>query len=135
MRYAQLMLLALLPLAVTVQAEEPDATIQPATSSPAPAEINFADLQQQLAVMTQQRDELAGQLEGDQGERENAQLSRLRQDNQKLKLQLREALAQQPPGLLTETQTWYLLGGLTALLGAAIGALLRGNRRRRQWIN
>jgi hypothetical protein len=97
--------------------------------------LRISELERELAIATRQRDELAGQLEEGHAERESAQVGRLRQENQKLKLQLREAQAQQPKSLLTETQTWYLAGAVTALLGAAIGALLRGNRRRRQWIN
>ena len=92
-------------------------------------------LQQELARVQQERDQLASQLEGNLAERENAQMQRLRQENQKLKLQVREALARQPQNLLSEKQTWYLLGAATALLGAVAGALMRGYRRRRQWIN
>ena len=136
-RYALTLLLVLTPLLSSVQAEESAVISQPATHTPSPqAEtLRISELQRELAATTQQRDELAGQLEEGRTEQESAQVGRLRQENQKLKLQLREAQAQQPQSLLTETQTWYLAGALTALLSAAIGALLRGNRRRRQWIN
>lgn len=116
-----LLLLALLPLVANVQAEEPGNSGQPAEviSQPSTGAINTAVLQRELAAKTQQADELL----------------RLRKDNQKLSLQLREAIARQPQGLLSEQQKWYLLGGLTVLLGTAIGALLSGSRRRRGWIN
>ena len=132
-----ILLLAVLPLVGSVQAEEPDSNSQPAevASQEATGTSTTAELEQQLAAMTRQRDDLASQLDGSLNEQENAQLLRLRQDNQKLQLQLREALSRQPQNLLGETQVWYLLGGITALLGAAIGALLRGNRRRREWLN
>ncbi len=67
---------------------------------------------------------------------DEAQIVGLRQENQRLKLQLREAQANQPPRLLTEEQTWYVAGAGTALLAFILGALSRGRRRqRREWIN
>ena len=136
-RYALTLLLVLSPLISPVQAEESAVTSPSATHAPSQSAetLRISELERELAATAQQRDELAGQLEEGGAERESAQVGRLRQENQKLKLQLREAQAQQPQSLLTETQTWYLAGALTALLSAAIGALLRGNRRRRQWIN
>jgi hypothetical protein len=107
-----------------------------------PAIIAAADdaqieaLQRQLADSEQKRSELAAQLEGSMAERENAQMARLRQDNQKLKLQLRETQSRQPKSPLNEKQTWFLVGAAASLLGVLIGALLRGSRKsRRQWIN
>ena len=93
-------------------------------------------LQRQLADSEQKRSELLTQLEGSMVERENAQMARLRQDNQKLKLQVREAQSRQPKSPLNEKQTWFLIGATASLLGVLIGALLRGSRKsRRQWIN
>ena len=136
-RHALTLLFVLTPLLSSVQAEEAAVTSQPATHTPSPSAetLRISELERELAATVQQRDELAVQIEEGRADRESAQVGRLRQENQKLKLQLREAQAQQPQSLLTETQIWYLAGALTALLGAAIGALLRGNRRRRQWIN
>jgi len=131
-----LLLVLLLPLA-TAQAEESDIASPAAAATPPQTaeEIRIGELEAELAKLARQRDELLNQQESNLTELEAAKMARLRQDNQKLKLQLREALAQQPQSPLTETQKWYLLGAATALLGAAIGALLRGNRRRRQWLN
>ncbi|BAN49667.1 hypothetical protein [Metapseudomonas resinovorans] len=124
------------------QAEEPqpqaDANaIAPASSATAPApDPLVAQLQHQLAESERQRGELSSQLETAGKERENAQLSRLRQENQRLKLQLKEAQALQPPRLLSEQQTWFAVGGGVALLSLATGLFARGGRRqRRQWIN
>ncbi|WP_028626607.1 hypothetical protein [Metapseudomonas resinovorans] len=96
----------------------------------------LGQLQRQLAESERQRNELSTQLEAASGERENAQLSRLRQENQRLKLQLKEAQASQSPRLLTEQQTWFAVGGGVALLSLFAGLAARGGRRqRRQWIN
>lgn len=71
-----------------------------------------------------------------QDERENAQLAYLRQENQRLKLRLKEAQAKPADRLLNERQLWFLIGGGVALLGTLFGALLRGKRRQRgEWLN
>jgi hypothetical protein len=63
-------------------------------------------------------------------------LQRLRQENQRLKLQLKKAQADAPQPLLGDQQQWFGIGAGAALLGVILGALLRGNRRsRREWIN
>lgn len=130
-------LLIVLPLLSTAYAEDiqtgSPSTVNSATHTTDQARIG--ELEQALAKLVEQRNELARQQESRQIEQESAQMTHLRQENQKLRLQLREALAQQAPNPLSETQTWYLVGAITALFGAAVGALLRGNRRRRQWIN
>ena len=111
---------------------------QPPANAAAPAtnDAQIEALQRQLADSEQKRSELAAQLEGSMAERENAQMARLRQDNQKLKLQLRETQSRQPKSPLNEKQTWFLVGAAASLLGVLIGALLRGSRKsRRQWIN
>ena len=96
----------------------------------------LGQLQRLLAESERQRNELSTQLEAASGERENAQLSRLRQENQRLKLQLKEARAAAPARLLSDQQTWFAVGAGAGLLGVLVGALLRGNRRtRREWIN
>jgi len=111
----------------SVHAEEPAAASVPPTDS-APLSTETLPASAADAVLPPETVE-------NLAEQESAQLVHLRKENQKLKLQLREAQAQQPQNPLTETQIWYLLGATTALLGAAFGALLRGYRRRRQWLN
>lgn len=93
-------------------------------------------LEQRLAESERLRGELSAQLEGSQAEQENAQLTRLRQDNQRLKLQLKAAQAQQPQRFLGEQQQWFAVGGAVAILGFILGMLARGKRRsRREWSN
>lgn len=103
------------------------------------AETQLDALEQRLAESEQARAELATQLQAQassDGERDNAQLLRLRQDNQRLKLQLREAQAGQPPRLLSEQQLWFALGAALTLTATLLGALLRGKRRSRgEWSN
>ncbi|NWL78664.1 hypothetical protein DM872_17625 [Pseudomonas taiwanensis] len=128
------------------QAEELQPASSEAASAPvvtgAPVAANDAllaqvdQLQRQLAESERLRSELATQAEADSNERENAQLARLRQENQRLKLQLKEAQASQAPRLLSEQQTWFAVGGGVALLSLCTGLIARGGRRqRRQWIN
>lgn len=127
MRPAPLFLLfAVLACAPQLQAEEPAAG--PLTAPPMAAvngvETQIEELEQQLAESERLRAELA------------SQLTRLHQKNQQLKLQLKEALAAQPSRLLNEQQLWYLIGGGVATLAFTLGAVLRGNRRkRREWLN
>lgn len=93
-------------------------------------------LEQRLAESERLRGELSAQLEGSQAEQENAQLTRLRQDNQRLKLQLKAAQAQQPQRFLGEQQQWFAVGGAVAIFGFILGMLARGKRRsRREWSN
>ena len=93
-------------------------------------------LEQRLAESERLREELSAQLEGSQAEQENAQLARLRQDNQRLKLQLNAAQAQQPQRFLGEQQQWFAVGGAVAIFGFILGMLARGKRRsRREWSN
>ena len=93
-------------------------------------------LEHRLAESERLRGELSAQLEGSQAEQENAQLTRLRQDNQRLKLQLKAAQAQPPERLISEQQQWFALGAGVAFLGFILGALARGKRRsQRTWSN
>lgn len=138
----RLPLLACLALPLPVLAEEP-ATEQPAQSAVQPVAQPPAatqELEQRLAESERQRAELAAQLAAQPTNQDNSQdearITRLTQENQRLKLQLREARANQPPRLLSEQQTWYVAGGGTALLAFILGMLSRGRRRsRREWIN
>ena len=97
----------------------------------------ISELQQRLKVSEQQREELSKQLQNTDAERESAQLSRLRQENQRLKLQLKEVQASSPlPRLLTDQQQWFVIGGGVALLALLCGIFASGaTRKRRQWLN
>lgn len=121
---------ALLCLPLSLHAEE---------SLASTAETQLDALEQRLAESEQARADLATQLQAQASntdERETAQLARLRQDNQRLKLQLREAQAGQPPRLLSEQQRWFALGAAVTLTATLLGALLRGRRRSRgEWSN
>ena len=128
-------LLFCLSLPLAAHGEEPATApgAGPAPSAtPAPASDDLAQLQQRLDESEKQRTHLAAQLQG----AESAVVGRLRQENQRLKLQLRELQAQQPPRLLSDEQTWFATGGAVALVAFVLGALSRGRRRRRrEWIN
>lgn len=134
----RLPLLACLALPLPALAEEP-ATEQPAPTAVQPlaqAPAAHLELEQRLADSERQRAELAAQLNNPDNSQDEARIARLSQENQRLKLQLREAQANQPPRLLSEQQTWYVVGAGTALLAFILGMLSRGRRRsRREWIN
>ncbi len=132
MRFSQLALtVSLTVLAQTAMAEQ---TPPPAITSVVNAEVRAMNaqldqLEQRLAESERLRGELSAQLEGSLAEQENAQLTRLRQDNQRLKLQLKAAQAQQPERFLSDQQQWFAIGGAVAVLGFIFGALARGKRR------
>lgn len=93
-------------------------------------------LEQRLAESERLRSELNSQLESSVGIQGNAQVSRLNQDNQRLKMQLKAVQAQPSKRLLSEQQTWLAIGGAIALLSFLFGALARGaGKKRRDWIN
>ncbi|OBY56267.1 translation initiation factor 2 (IF-2, GTPase) [Pseudomonas sp. AU12215] len=128
------------PPAPALSNTQPAALPDNAPSTEANAEQETAErlkeLESRLAESEQQRQVLATQLANPDNSQDEAQIVGLRQENQRLKLQLREAQANQPPRLLTEQQTWYVAGAGTALLAFILGALARGRRRqRREWIN
>ena len=108
----------------------------PAAAAASSAEAQLDTLEQRLAASEQQREALNAELQANNGVRESAQLQRLRQENQRLKLQLKEARSAAPVHLLSDQQMWFAVGAGAGLLGVLVGALLRGNRRtRREWIN
>ena len=99
-------------------------------------ERQIAELQQRLKDSEQQRETLNQQLQAADSARESAVLSRLRQENQRLKLQLREAQASTTPHWLTEPQQWFVTGAGVALLALLCGIFASGgHRKRRQWLN
>ena len=139
MRLSQLALVV--SFSVFTQATLAEQTPAPVITSVVNAEVRAMNaqldqLEQRLAESERLRGELSAQLEGSQAEQENAQLTRLRQDNQRLKLQLKAAQAQQPERFLGEQQQWFAVRGAVALLGFILGMLARGKRRsRREWAN
>lgn len=129
------LLLVMLSLGATVHAEEhsESGSSAPLTLS---ADSQFTELQQRLKESERQRDELNKQLQSADSERESARLTALRQENQRLKLKLKEALANPVPRLLTEQQQWFVTGAGVALLAMLCGIFASGGRRRRrQWLN
>lgn len=96
----------------------------------------ITELQQRLKESERLRDELSKQLQNADAERESPQLARLRQENQRLKLQLKETLANPAPRLLTDQQQWFVTGGGVALVALLCGIFASGgHRKRRQWLN
>lgn len=132
-------LFAVLLPCLAVQAEESVnlPLLQPSSAgtsqtSPAPA----SELQQQLQLMQAERDQLQAQLQEQSQLQESAQVSRLRQENQRLKLQLKAAQAGQPARWLSEQQTWFALGSALALIALIIGRLSAGlGKSRKHWLN
>ncbi|MFK3791340.1 translation initiation factor 2 [Pseudomonas piscis] len=129
------LLLVMLSIGVPALAEE---TQEGGYSTPLSlsAGSQITELQQRLKESERQREELSKQLQSADAERESPQLARLRQENQRLKLQLKEAQANPTPRLLTEQQQWFITGGGVALIALLCGIFASGgHRRRRQWLN
>ncbi|MGE8408445.1 MAG: translation initiation factor 2 [Pseudomonas sp.] len=123
------LLLCLLLLTPFVHAEE-------ATPLSLSAGSQITELQQRLKESERQREALTQQLQNSDTERESAQLTALRQENQRLKLALKETQASTTSRLLTEQQEWFLIGSSVALVALLCGVFASGShRRRKQWLN
>ena len=130
-----LLLVVILSIGATARAEESQGTNN-STPLSLSAGSQITVLQQRLKESERQREELSQQLQNADAERESAQLSHLRQENQRLKLQLKEAQAGAVPHLLTDQQQWFVTGAGVALLALLCGIFASGGRRqRRQWLN
>ncbi|MBT2374122.1 translation initiation factor 2 [Pseudomonas fluorescens] len=140
MRLSQLCLLAVLTIGATAHAEETSNTgsFTPLSLS---AGSQITELQQRLKESERLRDELSKQLQstelkGADASRDSAQLNRLRQENQRLVQQLKEAQGTVLPRWLTEQQQWFVTGAGVALIALLCGIFASGgHRRRRQWLN
>ena len=135
MRLRQLCLLAVLTIGATAQAEE---TSNTGSSTPLSlsAGSQITELQQRLKESERLREELSKQLQTTDAARESAQLSRLRQENQRLAQQLKETQGGGLTRWLTEQQQWFVTGGAVALIALLCGIFASGgHRRRRQWLN
>ena len=135
MRLRQLCLLAVVMIGATAHAEETSST---GSSTPLSlsAGAQITELQQRLKESERQREELSKQLQSADATRESAQLSRLRQENQRLVQQLKETQGGALTRWLTEQQQWFVTGGAVALIALLCGIFASGgHRRRRQWLN
>ncbi len=135
MRLRQLCLLAVLMFGASAHAEE-----TPNTGSSTPLSLStgsqIAELQQRLKESERLREELGKQLQSADTARESAQLSRLRQENQRLAQQLKDTQGGALNRWLTEQQQWFVTGGAVALIALLCGIFASGgHRRRRQWLN
>ncbi|MCF5055036.1 translation initiation factor 2 [Pseudomonas syringae] len=135
MRLRQLCLLAMLMIGATAHAEE---TSNTGSSTPLSlsAGAQITELQQRLKESERQREELSKQLQSADATRESAQLSRLRQENQRLAQQLKDMQGGALTRWLTEQQQWFVTGAAVALIALLCGIFASGgHRRRRQWLN
>lgn len=114
------LLLALSLLAPALHAQEEPASPAPSTEQAA------ADAEEYAAPAAQP----AADSEAVQG-----LLLRLREENQRLRLQLQAEQAKATPMLLTEQQQWFAVGGGVGVVSFILGLLVTRSRRRRQWIN
>lgn len=135
MRLRQLCLLAVLTIGATAHAEE-TSNIGASTPLPSSGDVQVTELQQRLKESERQREELSRQLQSADATRESAQLSRLRQENQRLAQQLKETQGSALTRWLTEQQQWFVTGAAVALIALLCGIFASGgHRRRRQWLN
>ena len=135
MRLRQLCLLAVLTIGAAAHAEE---SLHTGSATPLSlgTDSQVTDLQQRLKESERLREELSKQLHSADASRESAQLSRLRQENQRLAQQLKETRSGALSRWLTEQQQWFVTGAAVALIALLCGIFASGgHRRRRQWLN
>jgi SH3 domain protein len=124
---------ALLLISTVIRAE---LNILPASPEVITLQAQLDQLEQRLAESERLRSELNSQPAAALIEQDSPQLSRLKQDNQRLKLQLKTLQAQQPGPLLSEKQLWFAVGGSLALLSFILGFVARSSRKKhRDWIS
>ncbi|MBX8489995.1 translation initiation factor 2 [Pseudomonas cichorii] len=130
------LLMMVLAVNSAVQAEETsDSGNVQALHLPSPAS-RIAELEQRLRESERLREEQLRLAQNAEAERESAQLARLRQENQRLKLQLKEAQSIASSRLLTEQQQWFIAGGGVAVIALVCGIFVGGRRKQRQqWLN
>jgi septal ring factor EnvC (AmiA/AmiB activator) len=122
-------------VSVSAQCDEISDPVNHALPLPSTA-TQLTELRQRLAESEKEREALSRQLQSADTERESIQLGRLRQENQRLRLQLKEAQSVTPPRVLTEQQQWFVAGGGVAMVALLCGIFASGwRRRRRQWLN
>ena len=124
-------LFALCLLAPTLQAQEPDSRSAP------PVEAGLEQAPREAAPR-QAEAEAEAEAASTAVTIEQAQLHRLREENQRLKALLRQQQAAPAPiasPLLNEQQQWFAVGGGVGVLGFLLGVLATRGRRRRQWLN
>jgi len=123
-------------LIANAYAEEAAPAPAPAVNEQVQLQGQVDSLEQRLAESERMRAELSTEMQGSAESRESALVSRLRQENQRLKLQLKQAQASQQAPLFSEEQTWFAVGAVVTLVALLCGALLRGGRKtRREWTN
>ncbi|NBB08109.1 translation initiation factor 2 [Pseudomonas sp. SLFW] len=128
---------ALTVSAISVEIRADDTNDAVSQTLPLPSTASqLTDLRQRLADSEKQREALTRQLQNADTERESILVGRLRQENQRLKLQLKEAQSVMPARVLTEQQQWFVTGGGVAMIALLCGIFASGWRRqRRQWLN
>lgn len=94
-----------------------------------------AELEQRLSDNQDQRDAIKEDPEAVASAAGQAQLARLRQENQRLRVQLEQEQSKAQPQLLNDQQQWFAVGGGVGVLGFLLGVLTTRGRRRRQWLN
>jgi septal ring factor EnvC (AmiA/AmiB activator) len=123
--------------AISISAQSDDTSDPASHTLPLPGMASqLTELRQRLSESEKQREDLSRQLQSADTERESIQLGRLRQENQRLRLQLKEAQSVTQPRVLTEQQQWFVAGGGVAMAALLCGIFASGwRRRRRQWLN
>ena len=126
----------LLSLPLVLMLASPLLQAEEAQNEQVPADRQ-AELENRLSENLQQRETLSDNPQVTASVAGQAQLARLRQDNQRLRLQLEELQSrpQSSPQLLNNDQQWFAVGGGVGVLGFLLGVLTTRGRRRRQWLN